>query len=114
MVPHPMNEKFDQYIKNPARRRRTSIVSVVPQPQTPRTERARSGSSLLHPFQRKPVTTLGMEEAARVNSKPRSSTDIGDGRQRSASYLNPTFLIETSEMEAASQATTNRHLHVGE
>ncbi|EPB80128.1 hypothetical protein ANCCEY_00816 [Ancylostoma ceylanicum] len=32
MVPHPTNEKFDQYIKKPVRRRRTSIVSVVKTP----------------------------------------------------------------------------------
>uniref|UniRef100_A0A1I7WMG7 Mariner Mos1 transposase n=1 Tax=Heterorhabditis bacteriophora TaxID=37862 RepID=A0A1I7WMG7_HETBA len=32
MVPHPMNEKFDKYVQNPAKRRRTSIVSVIKTP----------------------------------------------------------------------------------
>ncbi|KIH58122.1 bestrophin-3 domain protein [Ancylostoma duodenale] len=103
MVPHPTNEKFDQYIKKPVRRRRTSIVSVVktPQCETPASERKRSGSHLLNPltiFQRKPATTIGMEEAARVNAKPRSSTDVADDHVRTASYLNPTFFIETGEL----------------
>ncbi|RCN29973.1 Bestrophin [Ancylostoma caninum] len=120
MVPHPTNEKFDQYIKKPVRRRRTSIVSVVktPQCETPASERKRSGSHLLHPltiFQRKPATTIGMEEAARVNAKPRSSTDVGDGHLRTASYLNPTFFIETGELDRTPPLEPNGigHLHVG-
>ncbi|VDL87263.1 unnamed protein product [Nippostrongylus brasiliensis] len=36
MVPHPLNEKFDHYIQKPARRRRTSVVSVVRTPSTRR------------------------------------------------------------------------------
>ncbi|KAK6748358.1 hypothetical protein RB195_001153 [Necator americanus] len=120
MVPHPINEKFDQYIKNPVRRRRTSIVSVMRTPQPERSERARSGSYLLNPlsaFQRKPATTIGMEEAARVNTKPRSSTDTGDAHQRTASYLNPTFVVETGDENVPQHLAVigagNGHLYVG-
>ncbi|KHJ89458.1 hypothetical protein OESDEN_10716 [Oesophagostomum dentatum] len=98
MVPHPINERFDQYIKKPVRRRRTSIVSVVktPRNEAALSERERSGSSLLNPlnmFHHKPITTIGMEEAARVNSKPRSSTDGG----RFGPYLNPSFVIDAGK-----------------
>ncbi|WKY03504.1 hypothetical protein Q1695_004902 [Nippostrongylus brasiliensis] len=106
MVPHPLNEKFDHYIQKPARRRRTSVVSVVRTPSTSDGAaggRRHAGSLLnsLHLFQRKHSSSNG-EESTYAYTKPRSSTDIGDSFDipRRRAYLNPTFIVEKGDEEA--------------
>ncbi|KAK6014348.1 hypothetical protein OSTOST_20291, partial [Ostertagia ostertagi] len=53
------------------------------------------------------------------NNKPRSSTDIGIGPWRTASYLNPSFTVEKACEENSKETVTNGeasitgHLHIG-